>query len=216
PGGGIDPGEAPVRALLREVYEETGFDVVPERLVGVFSGLGFRHHYANGHEVEWTGIVFECRHVGGAFVPMDGEVAEHRYFDVAEAPGLFLDYPSDLLVPRDSPIVQELEQVVVTEAHRPEPPLRWPRGVVVTVLSQAEGSPDLVRVRADAEEGWVPQRLLDGAGDRRTLREGYDGTGLSTEVGQLLIVLRRDAGRAWCLGPDGTRGWVPASTLTRG
>ncbi|MEO0604341.1 MAG: NUDIX domain-containing protein, partial [Myxococcota bacterium] len=152
PGGGMEPGETPAEATVREVYEETGFDVVPERLVGVFSGLGFRHHYPNGHEVEWTGIVFECRHVGGGFAPMDGEVSEHRYFDVAEAPDLFLDYPSDLLVPRDLPMVQELEQVVVSEAHRPEPPIRVSRGATVTVLPQPEARPGLVYVRAAMAE----------------------------------------------------------------
>ena len=34
PGGGIDPGEAPIPALHREVYEETGWRMSTPRRVG--------------------------------------------------------------------------------------------------------------------------------------------------------------------------------------
>ena len=36
PGGGIDPGESPVRALHREVWEETGWTIAAPRRVGVY------------------------------------------------------------------------------------------------------------------------------------------------------------------------------------
>ncbi|MGR3783782.1 MAG: NUDIX domain-containing protein [Albimonas sp.] len=36
PGGGVDPGESPLRALTREVYEETGYSVQPLRRLGAF------------------------------------------------------------------------------------------------------------------------------------------------------------------------------------
>ncbi len=34
PGGGIDPGESPENAVVREILEETGFTVKVDRLVG--------------------------------------------------------------------------------------------------------------------------------------------------------------------------------------
>lgn len=33
-GGGIDPGETPAQAAIREVFEETGIEVTPSQLVG--------------------------------------------------------------------------------------------------------------------------------------------------------------------------------------
>jgi 8-oxo-dGTP diphosphatase len=37
PGGGIDPGEDPADAVVREVAEETGYDVVVDELIGIQS-----------------------------------------------------------------------------------------------------------------------------------------------------------------------------------
>ncbi len=45
PGGGIDPGESPIRALHREVYEETGWKIGPPRRLGVFRRFVFMPEY---------------------------------------------------------------------------------------------------------------------------------------------------------------------------
>lgn len=45
PGGGIDPGESPVRALHREVYEETGWRIAAPRRVGAFRRFVFMPEY---------------------------------------------------------------------------------------------------------------------------------------------------------------------------
>ncbi len=45
PGGGIDPGETPVKALHREVYEETGWRIAAPRRLGVFRRFVFMPEY---------------------------------------------------------------------------------------------------------------------------------------------------------------------------
>jgi 8-oxo-dGTP diphosphatase len=60
PGGTPLPGESDAAALLREVREETGLDVVCERHVGDYTRTGFRPHVAR---------VFLCRVAGGAERP---------------------------------------------------------------------------------------------------------------------------------------------------
>ena len=43
PGGVMEPGERLDQCLVREVQEETGLDVEPARLIGVYSDPGVNH-----------------------------------------------------------------------------------------------------------------------------------------------------------------------------
>jgi len=45
PGGGIDPGESPVQALHREVFEETGWRIARPRRLGAFRRFTFMPEY---------------------------------------------------------------------------------------------------------------------------------------------------------------------------
>jgi 8-oxo-dGTP diphosphatase len=45
PGGGIDPGEAPLAALHREVWEETGWRIAPIRRLGAFRRFVYMPEY---------------------------------------------------------------------------------------------------------------------------------------------------------------------------
>ncbi|WP_424985766.1 NUDIX domain-containing protein [Microbulbifer sp. S227A] len=45
PGGGVDPGESPVVALHREVYEETGWHIARPRRVGAFRRFAYLPDY---------------------------------------------------------------------------------------------------------------------------------------------------------------------------
>lgn len=45
PGGGIDPGESPVQALHREVFEETGWHIARPLRLGAFRRFTFMPEY---------------------------------------------------------------------------------------------------------------------------------------------------------------------------
>jgi 8-oxo-dGTP diphosphatase len=80
PGGMLDPGEDLAEGVVREVWEETGVQVVPERVSGVYSGPDFLIRYPNGDEAMIVSIVFACRPVGGEPHVHDEESLEVRYF----------------------------------------------------------------------------------------------------------------------------------------
>jgi 8-oxo-dGTP pyrophosphatase MutT (NUDIX family) len=97
PGGIVDPEEAPAQALVREVWEETGVKIRPDRIVGVFGSTeGFRRTYANQDQVEFVDVVFECHAVGGRLECRDGEAVTVRYFEVSEIAALPIAYPVNL------------------------------------------------------------------------------------------------------------------------
>ncbi|MEM6406939.1 MAG: NUDIX hydrolase [Pseudomonadota bacterium] len=45
PGGGIDPGEHPLQALHREVWEETGWTIANPRRLGAFRRFAYMPEY---------------------------------------------------------------------------------------------------------------------------------------------------------------------------
>ncbi|MCB1312173.1 MAG: NUDIX hydrolase [Sedimentitalea sp.] len=61
PGGGIDPGESPLAALHREVFEETGWSIAHPRRLGAFRRYVFMPEY--GLWAEKICIVYVARPV---------------------------------------------------------------------------------------------------------------------------------------------------------
>lgn len=81
--GGIDPGEQPAAAMVREIYEETGVRAVVERLVGVAL---HPVTYPNGDACEYLNVWFRCRAVGGQARVNDDESLAVAWFAVEELP----------------------------------------------------------------------------------------------------------------------------------
>ena len=71
PGGGVDPGESPIPALHREVFEETGWHISAPRRLGAFRRFVFMPEYDLWAEKLCT--IFVARPVRRISEPADDE-----------------------------------------------------------------------------------------------------------------------------------------------
>jgi len=69
PGGGLEKGESPWQGVIREVKEETGYNVRVERLAGIY----FK---PDKNEIVFS---FECKIIGGGMT-LNTEAKEIKYF----------------------------------------------------------------------------------------------------------------------------------------
>ena len=92
PGGGIDPGEDPKDAVVREVFEETGYDVEVGDLLGVDSRVipaNARLDSAANEPMHALRIIYRARITGGALRnEVDGSTDEAAWFAPAQVDDL--------------------------------------------------------------------------------------------------------------------------------
>ena len=96
PGGGVESGELPDEAVVREAREETGLEVVVERLVEIYGKVD--------DDVVFS---FVCRVTGGELCFTD-ESDDCRYFEVGQMPAntspKHLERINDALLPVGQPV----------------------------------------------------------------------------------------------------------------
>ena len=84
PGGWADVGDIPSEVAIRETKEESGFDVKPVKVIGVYDANREGGYLELFHAFK---IVFLCDLIGGEAKPSD-ETIDVKYFSFEELPPL--------------------------------------------------------------------------------------------------------------------------------
>jgi len=90
PGGGVDFGERPVDAVVRELHEETGFDVAVDELLDADAEIYRDTRPDHRYEVHAVRFLYRLRVLGGTLgvVEVDGSTDAVRWWPAGELPGL--------------------------------------------------------------------------------------------------------------------------------
>jgi ADP-ribose pyrophosphatase YjhB (NUDIX family) len=89
PGGAMDIGETFAESVVREVKEETGFDVRIERIVGIYSDPAHVFAYDDGEVRQEFNICLACKIVGGRLA-VSSESTDVRFVPFEEVAGLMM------------------------------------------------------------------------------------------------------------------------------
>jgi ADP-ribose pyrophosphatase YjhB (NUDIX family) len=87
PGGKMESGETIEECCQREVIEETGLEVQPRRLIGVYSNRDQLVVYPDGHRIQIVVLSFEAEITGG-ILGLSDETTEFGYFLLEEIESL--------------------------------------------------------------------------------------------------------------------------------
>jgi ADP-ribose pyrophosphatase YjhB (NUDIX family) len=85
PGGLIEPDERPTDAAVRELWEETGFVLRPERLIGLYGGPECVVRYGNGDEAQYVISAVGGTIIGGSARPDGDETDAVSYWSERDA-----------------------------------------------------------------------------------------------------------------------------------
>ncbi|MCU0493957.1 MAG: NUDIX domain-containing protein [Chloroflexaceae bacterium] len=88
PGGTIELDETPATGLVRELRQETGLIIEPNRLIGVYAGHDFEWTYPNGDQAQIVSMLLEARVVDGTLHAANRENVQLGYFPPDRLPTL--------------------------------------------------------------------------------------------------------------------------------
>lgn len=91
PGGGVELHESVEEGVVRELREETGYDVALGRLLGVDTHVvpAEQRNRPTGRPLRGVRVIFEAEVVGGELThEVDGTTDEARWIPLAEVPSL--------------------------------------------------------------------------------------------------------------------------------
>ncbi len=94
PGGGIDPGEDPVDAVVREIAEETGYSAVAGALLGIDSKVipAEARFIPDAGPLHALRIVYRATVVGGKLTnELEGSTDEAAWFPLGSIPNRRVD-----------------------------------------------------------------------------------------------------------------------------
>jgi 8-oxo-dGTP pyrophosphatase MutT (NUDIX family) len=99
PGGGVEPGESPLDAGVREFHEEVGLQVEECELIGAYGGPEFVVRYPSGDLTAYVTILYGSRNASGDVALEAEELVEVGWFSEPEAMALDLAADMRLMVP---------------------------------------------------------------------------------------------------------------------
>lgn len=89
PGGGVDHGEDPYDAVIREVFEETGYKAEVRRLLGIQNVHGPLNRDGVDLDYHRIRILYEAEVVGGELTfEVGGSTDQAGWFPLADVPQL--------------------------------------------------------------------------------------------------------------------------------
>ena len=86
PGGGLELREKVLDGLKREVYEETGIEVIKAELISIISGNDGVLYYPNEDIVSYTNLVFYIKEYQGCINESSDEALSIKFFDLNVLP----------------------------------------------------------------------------------------------------------------------------------
>jgi 8-oxo-dGTP pyrophosphatase MutT (NUDIX family) len=197
PGGMIEIGETFRQCGIREAFEETGWQVEPHRLIGIYASPEWDFRYPNGDEVQQFTVALECRIVGGSSRADGVESENQQFFPLSAIPSpcapwyeaMIRDLREKQAPYVDPPIISMMEESYI-----------WPlrrlvgTGRIVTMgaaaLIQNDTGQVLLGLRADSRTWGLPAGLMElGETPAGTIiREAFEELRLHIEPTQLLGV----------------------------